>query len=73
MLGKLRRWLLPPKPVVGDAYVAKMHNARAFGLEQRRASIAARRQMQRERAERLVRYQHGPIEDAIFPAKEDRA
>jgi len=70
MWSKLRHLLWPPKPQADAAFLARMHEARSFGVTQRKASVASRRRIQRARNQRPAQ---GPIETAIFPVcKEDR-
>ncbi|MGB3330024.1 MAG: hypothetical protein WBA46_13775 [Thermomicrobiales bacterium] len=72
MLSRLRRWLVPPKPAPDPEFTAKMTDARRFGVEQKRASTAATRQMRRDR-QAWPHVTSGPIESAMFPErKEDR-
>ena len=71
MWSKLRHLLWPPKPQTDPAFLARMHEARSFGVSQRRASMEARRRIQQARRQRPGQ---GPVEDAIFPpwTREDR-
>lgn len=74
MWSKIRHLLWPPRPHVDSTFHSRMHDARAYGLEQQRASTIARRELKQERARRPLLNASGPIEDTIFPdrRKEDR-
>lgn len=59
MLARLRQWLIPSRPKIDPEFHARMHDARAYGVTQKRASIKAQRDLRTQQANRVeIAYLH---------------